>query len=186
MVIPFSSEDGRYALVLIEEPKHVADRQAVVALIAFLRRISRSVALVLLMRSDAEREFNKYRLHREIFGERICHLPAQGYANQVELLRNAVCALTDSRDVREEAIALHVPCLALGIRPESALPPRARTAAGGGEILAAAWAIWPFSDDTICPTPGRSDRRPHRRAPVRLAETSEAAAVHLVTKDTEN
>jgi UDP-N-acetylglucosamine 2-epimerase (non-hydrolysing) len=151
MVIPFSSEDWSYALVLIEDPKHVADRQSVVALIAFLRRISRSVALVLQMRSDAEHEFNKHRLHREIFGERICHLPEQGYANQLELLRNATCVLTDSRDVREEAITVHIPCLAIGIRAESAVPPPDRTATIGVAAHALAWAIWPFSDGSDLP-----------------------------------
>jgi UDP-N-acetylglucosamine 2-epimerase (non-hydrolysing) len=170
MVIPLSSEDWCYALVLIEEPRHVADRQSVVALIAFLRRISRSVALVLLMRSDAEHEFNKHRLHREIFGERICHLPAQAYANQVELLRNATCVLTDSRDVREEAIALDVPCLAIGIRAESALPAPGRTATTGREAHAAAWATGRSGRHGFARSPGRSDRRPYRRALVRLAQ----------------
>jgi len=151
MVIPLSSEDFQYALVLIEEPKHSADRQSLVALIAFLRRISRSIAVVLLVRSDAEREFNKHRLHPEIFGERIYHLPAQAYANQVELLRNAICVLTDSRDCREEAIALHTPCLAIGIRAGSSSPAPARTATTGSEAQSPAWAIWQFSDDSDLP-----------------------------------
>jgi len=151
MVLPFSSEDWSYALVLIEEPKHVTDRQTVVALIAFLRRISRSVAVVLLMRSDAEPEFNKHRLHREIFGERLCHLPAQAYANQVELLRNATCVLTDSRDVREEAIALEIPCLAIGLRAESPGSPRDRAGTNGGGTHGRAWASWPFGDDGDLP-----------------------------------
>ena len=173
MVIPFSSEDWSYALVLIEDPKHVADRQSVVALIAFLRRISRSVALVLQMRSDAEHEFNKHRLHREIFGEQICHLPAQSYANQVELLRNALCVLTDSRDVREEAVAVHVPCLAVGIRGESAVPPPGRTSATGRAAPALAWATWPFSDDSDLP-----DRR-DGLAGARIAEHLCAWLRHL-------
>ena len=147
MVIPFPSEDGRFALVLIEEATHVTDRQSVVALIEFLRRISHSFALVLLMRSHAEGEFNKHRLHREIFGDRICHLPAQAYANQVELMRNAICVLTDSRDVREETIALRTPCLAIGIRGEAAMAPD-RSAAIGGEAQAAAWAAWPHGADS--------------------------------------
>ncbi len=151
MVIPLSSEDGRYALVLIEGPKHVADRQSVVALIAFLRRISRSVALVLLMRPDAEREFDRHRLHREIFGERICHLPGQAYANQVELLRNAACVLTDSPDVREEAIVLRTPCLAIGVRAGSATLGPGPTAAWRVEGQSRAWAAWPYGDDSDLP-----------------------------------
>jgi UDP-N-acetylglucosamine 2-epimerase len=151
MVIPRSSEEGRYALVLIEEPKHVSDRQSVVALLAFLRRISRSVPLVLLLRPEAEREFDKQRLHPEIFGDRVCHLHAQAYTNQVELLRNATCVLTDSPDVRQEAIALDTPCLAIGVRPGSAVPGQGRTVTTGGEAQAGAWAAWPYGDDAGLP-----------------------------------
>jgi hypothetical protein len=139
MVIPFSSEVGHYALVLIEDPEHIADRQSVVALIAFLRRISRSIALVLLMRSDAKREFDKHLLPREMFGERICHLPGQAYANQIELLRNAVCVLTDSRDCCEEATALSTPCLAIGVRAGPAGLAPGGTATIGAKARAAAW-----------------------------------------------
>ena len=147
MVVPLASEDGRYALVLVEEPKHVADRHDVVALLAFLRRISRSVALVLLMRPAAEREFDRHRLPREIFGERMCHLPGQAYANQVELLRHAACVLTDSRDVREEASALRTPCLAIGIRARPAMPGAGRSAATEGRSQAPTWGVWPYGDD---------------------------------------
>jgi UDP-N-acetylglucosamine 2-epimerase len=144
MVVPLSSEDGRYALVVIEEPKHVADRHRVVALLAFLRRISRSIALVLLMRPHAEREFDEHRLPREIFDERMCYLRGQEYANQVELLRHAACVLTDSPDVREEASALHTPCLAIGTRARSTLPGAGRIASSEGEASASAWAVWPY------------------------------------------
>ena len=153
MVVPFSSDDGRYAVVLLENPKHIADRQSVVALIAFLRRISRSIALVLLMRSDAKREFDKHLLPREMFGERICHLPGQAYANQVELLRNAVCVLTDSRDCCEEATALSTPCLAIGVRAGPAGLAPGGTATIGAKARAAAWATWPCGDDGDLPAP---------------------------------
>ena len=184
MVIPLSSEDWCYALVLIEEPKHVADRQSVVALIAFLRRISRSVALVLLMRSDAEHEFNKHRLHREIFGERICHLPAQAYANQVELL--AQCDLRPDRlagrpgggDRRSRSLS--------GRRHSWRIRP-AGTGSNSHDravrLTAAAWATWPFSDDSDLPD--RRDGLAGARIAehlVRVAEASEAATIHLVTK----
>jgi hypothetical protein len=147
MVVPMTSQDGRYALVLIEEPKHVADRSSVVALLAFLRGISSSVSLVLVARAGAEREFDKHRLHREIFGERIFHLPAQAYGNHVELLRHATCVLTDSPDVRAEAIELGMPCLAIGIGNRETVPSSPRAPSGGRNVPN--WAVWsePVGDE---------------------------------------
>jgi len=147
------SKDPTTFVVLFEDSKHIADRQSVVALIAFLRRISRSIALVLLMRSDAKREFDKHLLPREMFGERICHLPGQAYANQIELLRNAVCVLTDSRDCFEEATALSTPCLAIGVRAGPAGLAPGGTATIGAKARAAAWATWPCGDDGDLPAP---------------------------------
>jgi len=151
MVVPFHNDDGGYVIVLIEDPRHVADRRAVAGLMAFLRRLSHSMPLVLLLRADAEREFNKHRLHPDIFGERICYLPVLEYANQVELMRHATCVLTDSRDCLAETIALQTPCLAIGIRAKTATAELA-TAPSGAH--APAWAIWTYGEDDL---PDRSE-----------------------------
>lgn len=121
LVIPLSTEGARYGLVLIEERKAVGNRQSAVALLAFLRRISNSVPLVLLMRSDVESEFDRHGFQHEIFGDRLWHLRAQAYDNEIELLRNAACVLTDSLDIQEEALALRVPCLELSVHTPPAM-----------------------------------------------------------------
>ena len=100
------------------------------------------------MRADAEHAFSRHRLHWEIFGERMCHLPGQAYANQIELLRNAICVLTDSADVREEAIALEIPCLWIGICDESLAASPCSTAATNGDAGQPAWVTRPLADDS--------------------------------------
>ena len=144
IVVPFRDEGGRYALVLIDEARqHLGDRESFVTLFAFLRRISHSTALVLLMHSDLEREFNKHGFHQGILGERVCYLPAQAYPNRIELLRNAMCAITDSLDLRDEAVAFDVPCLAIGVRGEPEITEPVPTNAKPGDAAAAAkWAVW--------------------------------------------
>jgi general secretion pathway protein A len=127
MVIPAPGGRVRYGLLLIDDADVVADRQSVVALLAHLRGVSRHIALVWPIRSHVQRELDKHCLRDGIFGERIFRLPAQPYANHLELLRHAACVVSNSTDAQEEAGALGVPCLTIGTFSELPGPGTAAT-----------------------------------------------------------
>ena len=118
IVVPLSDGMGPYALVSIEQPGHVHDRQRAVALISFLRRISRSLALVLVMRDDVGRDFDGHGFDRAILGERMCRLPAQNHGTWIDLLRHAACVISDSALARQEALALGIPGLAISVESD--------------------------------------------------------------------
>jgi len=153
MVIPMPGGRGRYALLLIDDADAVADRQSVVALLTHLRGVSRHIALVWPIRSHVQRELDKLCLDPGIFGDRIFRLPAQPYANHLELLRHAACVLSDSSDAQEEAGLLRVPCLTIGTFP--VLP--ANAAHGSNAIRTprsapSARTVWRCESDSGFPT----------------------------------
>jgi UDP-N-acetylglucosamine 2-epimerase len=76
-----------------------------------------------------EEQLKKLRLDTLIARERIARIPVQAYAPYVELLRNATCVLTDSWNLQEEASALGIPCLMMGLYPQ-----RMETTAIGGTV----------------------------------------------------
>jgi general secretion pathway protein A len=142
VVIPALGQRGRYALLLIDDATAIGDRQCASKLLNFLRGISRDIALVWPIRSHVELEFKKHRLDAAIFfGDRICRLPAQPFANHVELLRNAACVLSDSGDALEEAGALRVPCLKIGLESSITAPVDSHPPAGGNPASATR-AVW--------------------------------------------
>jgi UDP-N-acetylglucosamine 2-epimerase (non-hydrolysing) len=112
--------------------------------LALLREVSRDLPLVWPMRHDTMLIAHKSGLARTLEGDRIARIEELGYVNYVRLMRGATCVLTDSADVMEEAAALAVPCLSLGVRHVS------HAGAGGwlpaievdGNAKAATRAVW--------------------------------------------
>jgi type II secretory pathway predicted ATPase ExeA/UDP-N-acetylglucosamine 2-epimerase len=112
--------------------------------LALLREVSRDLPLVWPMRHDTMLMAHKSGLARTVEGDRIARIEELGYVNYVRLMRGATCVLTDSADVMEEAAALAVPCLSLGVRHVS------HAGAGGwlpaievaGNVKAATRAVW--------------------------------------------
>ncbi len=112
--------------------------------LALLREVSRDLPLVWPMRHDTMLMAHKSGLARTLEGDRIARIEELGYVNYVRLMRGATCVLTDSAHVMEEAAALTVPCLSLGVRHVS------HAGAGGwlpaievdGDVKAATRAVW--------------------------------------------
>jgi UDP-N-acetylglucosamine 2-epimerase (non-hydrolysing) len=106
--------------------------------------VSRDLPLVWPMRHDTMLLAHKSGLARTLEGDRIARIEELGYVNYVRLMRGATCVLTDSADVMEEAAALGVPCLSLGVQHVSHVD------AGGwlpateveGNAKAATRAVW--------------------------------------------
>jgi general secretion pathway protein A len=143
LVIPGPVEGADYGLVLIERGDDIEDRRSAVALLAFLRRISRSMPLVLLMRAEVEGEFDRHGFQHGIFGDHLWHLRAQAFDNEIELLRHAAFVLTDSPDAQEEALALRVPCLELFVQRRAVpVAPSGQASASPGQAqMVLQWAV---------------------------------------------
>jgi UDP-N-acetylglucosamine 2-epimerase len=112
----FLSERG-YALVLIEQPVHLADTHTLSALVNMVREVSRDIPAVWPICAALHAKLHALRLEKFSDTERIIGLPVQAYAEHVGLLRHATCVVTDSWQVQEEATALGVPCFTIGRHP---------------------------------------------------------------------
>lgn len=115
--LPMSDRHG-YGLVVLGQQVNVGDRQNFQELVAILREVSRDLPLEWPMRPDVLERLHGFKLDGFIAGERIACQAPQTYTDYVDLLCNATCVLTDSWDVQEEALALGIPCLVLGVGPE--------------------------------------------------------------------
>ncbi len=133
-----------YGVVALKQPPEQTGEPLRPGALALLREVSRDLPLVWPMRHDTMLLAHKSGLARTLEGDRIARIEELGYVNYVRLMRGATCVLTDSADVMEEAAALGVPCLSLGVRHVS------RANAGGwlpateveGNAKAATRAVW--------------------------------------------
>ena len=105
-----------YGVVALKQPPEPMGEPLRPGCLALLREMSRDLPLVWPMRHDTMLLAHKSGLARTLEGDRIARIEELGYVNYVRLLRNATCVLTDSADVMEEAAALGVPCLSLGVQ----------------------------------------------------------------------
>jgi UDP-N-acetylglucosamine 2-epimerase len=115
---PFLADRTGHALVVLNKRVNVCDGQSLTDLVSILRDVSRDVPLIWPMHTRVEEQLKKFRLDSLIAGERIAPIPQQAYTPYVDLLRNATCVLTDSWNLQEEAAALAIPCLMLGLYPQ--------------------------------------------------------------------
>ena len=125
----FLTDRNGHALVVLNKRVNVGESQNLSELVSLLKDVSRDVPLIWPMHARVEEQLNKFRLDSLIARERIACIPVQAYVPYVELLRNATCVLTDSWNLQEEAAALGIPCLMLGLNPQ-----RMETAAIGKTV----------------------------------------------------
>ena len=125
----FVADRNGYALVVLNKRVNVGEGQNLSELVSILKDVSRDVPLIWPMHVRVEEQLKKFRLDSLIARERIACIPVQAYAPYVELLRNATCVLTDSWNLQEEASALGIPCLMMGLYPQ-----RMETAAIGATV----------------------------------------------------
>ena len=116
----FLGDAHGYGVVVIDALANVVDRQTLSDLVTILRQVSRDLPLIWPMHRRTRDQLAKFRFDAFIAGERIACVEPQRYAPFVGLLANATCVLSDSWNVQEEATALGITCLTLGV--ESANP----------------------------------------------------------------
>jgi len=123
---------GAYALVIVEHRRNIGQRRPLVDVLAILRELARDVALVWPIQAGLMSQIERYRVEDLLDVRGVCRLPPQTFVDQVALLRNATCVVTDSWDLQDLATALSVPCITIG-----AVPARPITVSLGSNRVAA-------------------------------------------------
>ena len=140
---PFLVDRNGYALVVLNKRINVSEGPHLSELVLVLRDVSRDVPLIWPMHAVVDEQLKKLRLDKLIARERIACIPLQAYTLYVELLRNATCVLTDSWNLQEEASALGIPCLMMGLYPQRTESPAiGATVAVGNSRALATRAVW--------------------------------------------
>ena len=114
---PLLSDAHGYGVVAIDALANVVNRQTLSELVTILRQVSRDLPLIWPMHQRTHDQLVKLRLDAFIAGERIACIPTLRYATFSGLLASATCVLSDSWNVQEEATALGITCLTLGVEP---------------------------------------------------------------------
>jgi general secretion pathway protein A len=139
----FVADRNGYALVVLNKRVNVGESQNLSELVSILKDVSRDIPLIWPLHVRIEEQLKKLRLDALIARERIACIPMQAYAPYVELLRNATCVLTDSWNLQEEASALGIPCLMMGLYPQRMETPAiGSTVAIGNSKALATRAVW--------------------------------------------
>ena len=113
----FLADAHGYGMVAIDAWANVGERQTLSELVTILRKVSRDLPLIWPMQQRTYDQLVKFRLDAFIANERIACVPLQRHGAFARLLGNATCALADSWSVQEEASALGIPCLTMGVEP---------------------------------------------------------------------
>ncbi|MDP3824304.1 MAG: UDP-N-acetylglucosamine 2-epimerase [Burkholderiales bacterium] len=143
MPTSFVADRNGYALVVLNKRVNVGESQNLSELVSILKDVSRDVPLIWPVHVRVEEQLKKLRLDTLIARERIACIPVQAYAPYVELLRNATCVLTDSWNLQEEASAMGIPCLMMGLYPQRMETPAiGGTVAVGNSRALATRAVW--------------------------------------------
>jgi UDP-N-acetylglucosamine 2-epimerase len=140
--------------------------------VTIVRQVSRDLPLIWPMHPRTREQLVKYRLDSFLSGERIACIPTQRYAVYARLLANATCALSDSWTVQEEASALGIPCLTMGVEPARPMPPGIGSAvAVGRNKTLATRAVWEciFNGGKRGRVPERWDGRTAERLAIHMA-----------------
>jgi UDP-N-acetylglucosamine 2-epimerase len=116
-VEPVLPARGAYALVVIEHRRNIGQRQPLVEVLAILRELARHISLVWPIQPRLMSQIERYRAEDLLDVRGVCRVPPQTFVDQVALLRNATCVVTDSWDLQDLATALSVPCVTIGVVP---------------------------------------------------------------------
>jgi UDP-N-acetylglucosamine 2-epimerase (non-hydrolysing) len=110
-----------FAYVTLHRPANVDTAESLAAHVAFLERVSRTLALVFPVHPRTLERLRQFELLERLSREpRIQVLAPLGYHESLALLSTARLVLTDSGGIQEEASYLGVPCLTL--RPNTERP----------------------------------------------------------------
>lgn len=122
---------NEYALCTLHREENIENRNSLEEKLAGLRRLSRTMPVVLPVMPRVAARIRKFRLQSSLNESRIVATRPLGFLEFLELERCARLIVTDSGTVQEEALLLDVPCLVARRSTE-----RPETIAAGATILA--------------------------------------------------
>jgi UDP-N-acetylglucosamine 2-epimerase len=136
-----SSRRG-YGVVLVDAAANINDSRNLAELVALVRAVSRDLPLLWLMHDQLRAELAASHLDVRLAIENVVCAPLQHYAAYVKLLSDATCVLTDSSIVQDEATALDVPCLTIGVAAEAPIGSVTPNLFVGNNRTLAVRAVW--------------------------------------------
>jgi UDP-N-acetylglucosamine 2-epimerase (non-hydrolysing) len=110
MVAP---DDSPFAMITLHRPSNVDSRETLGAIVEFLGAIARRLRLVFPAHPRTLARLQEFGLLERLRLKGIELLPAQGYVENLALMRTATFVLTDSGGIQEETSYLSVPCLTM-------------------------------------------------------------------------
>lgn len=121
--VPVEIVHGRngFGVVVMNHPMNTDVRSALSDALAHLKQVSQGCPLVWPAAPAIRAKIDAFGLMPLLDDARVCFVPQMGYLEMVGLLRGASCVLTDSGQVREDAAALGVQCLSIGVGAAPAL-----------------------------------------------------------------
>lgn len=131
-------EESHYVVATLHRPSNVDSLEALSAILEGLRRISRSMPVVLPLHPRTRNAAESMGLTHMLRGIRVTE--PLGYLQMLSLTNSAAVAMTDSGGLQEETTALGVPCVTLRERTE-----RPITITEGTNQL----APWPLTADGV-------------------------------------
>ncbi len=106
---------GSYGVVTLHRGENVDSKEILVALLETLLQVSKKLPLIFPMHPRTKARVAEFDLS---IPDSIQVTEPLGYLDQIALMKNARCVLTDSGGIQEETTVLGVPCLTLRTETE--------------------------------------------------------------------
>jgi len=100
-----------FVLVTMHRPSNVDNLNRLREILLALRRISKKVRVVFPVHPRTRSKITKLKVAKRLGRDGIHLTNPLGYVENLSLLKNANCLLTDSGGMQKEAFLLHVPCV---------------------------------------------------------------------------
>ena len=135
-------ENG-YALVQLNQHANTDSRETLIQLMSILRHVSKELPLVWPVGLRVAQRLESIQSMIQLDRDRVVYLDELPYAQFADLLCNAVCVVTDSWNLQEEATTVGIPCITIGTVLERGVTSNVGSNASTGmDSRAAIRAVW--------------------------------------------
>lgn len=132
-----------YALVQLSHPANTDSRDILIRLISILENVSKELPLIWLVGLRVSERLESVRSMVQLDWGRVAYLDELPYTQFADLLCNAVCVITDSWNLQEEATTVGTPCITIGTVPERRITSHVGSNASTGmDGRAAVRSVW--------------------------------------------